>query len=277
MGSDPSLKIAVHGDRLRRKARSDASLSTVLTAYEAWRQASLAIGQRTREGVHGLVKALNEYKDVAEPIFDSRPDSGQEVLQSSILEEFLGYLFCGVGEVAGASVVRRPAQGYLDLVFHPKDIQSLTRAPEYTIRRKDHDFVIGGELSLAMQVEGGKKASESIVIPAAALECKRYLERNMLDECSGTADRIKRATPYCLYIVVAEYLKMEDCRPELSKVDEIYILRHQKNSERIAPGFVPNPIDGELVWDLYQLVDRHLRRIWWDPESALTTGKLFNR
>jgi hypothetical protein len=98
----------------------------------------------------------------------------------------------------------------------------------------------------------------------------------MLDECSGTAARVKAATPYCLYVVVAEYLKMDDCRPELSKIDEIYVLRKQRNSERLAVGFKPNPIDSILVWDLHEMVAKHLSKIWWDPESGVRVGKMFN-
>ena len=60
------------------------------------------------------------------------------------------------------------------------------------------------------------------MVPAVAIECKRYLERNMLDECAGTAEKIKRATPYCLYLVVAEYLKMDDAAPEMSRIEEIF-------------------------------------------------------
>jgi len=98
----------------------------------------------------------------------------------------------------------------------------------------------------------------------------------MLDECAGTAARIKRVTPYTLFVVVAEYLKMDQSTPELSRIDEIYILRRQRNSARNAPGFVPLPIGADLVWDLYQRVRLHLERVWWDPDSALTRGKVFN-
>ena len=57
---------------------------------------------------------------------------------------------------------------------------------------------------------------------------------------------------------------------------EVYVLRKQRNSDRLTDDFVPNPISTKLVLDLHQQVATHLRRIWWDPESALTTGKLFS-
>jgi hypothetical protein len=270
-------QLYIHGSKLRRKAEGNDDLRAAFESYTVWRTRSLEITGRERDDVYALVDLLNQYKDTVELIFDARPNSAQEVLQPSILEEFFEYLFCRVDEVIGEGVLRRPASGYLDLIFNPRDIHTLVSNPEYTIRRKDHDFVIGSTINLTIRAEGTHRVSEDqIVIPAVALECKRYLERNMLDECSGTAEKIKRATPYCIYIVVAEYLKMDDCSPELSRIDEIYVLRKQRNLERGHVGFIPNPIDRELVWDIYQKIVRHLRRIWWNPDSALTTGKLFN-
>jgi len=38
----------------------------------------------------------------------------------------------------------------------------------------------------------------------------------------------------------------------------------------------PADMDAELVVGLYTQVMKHLSRVWWDPNSALETGKLFN-
>lgn len=35
-----------------------------------------------------------------------------------------------------------------------------------------------------------------------------------------------------IYIVAAEYLKMTDASPELTDIDEVYVLCRAKNSER---------------------------------------------
>jgi hypothetical protein len=265
----------IHGTKLLRKATNDKTLSAAVAAYQTWKNESLAITTRDQAAIERLVDSLNRYKETVEPTYDSRPNSAQEVLQPSILEEFFEYLFCTADAETKCNLLRRPAAGYLDLVFNPKSLRALVAGPEFTIRKKDHDFVLGSSIALSIKGETTLK-SEDVVIPAVAIECKRYLERNMLDECSGTAERIKRATPYCLYLVVAEYLKMDDCNPELSRVDEIYILRRQRNLERLSPTFVPNPIYPDLVWEIYQKVMGHLARIWWDPDSALKSGKLFN-
>jgi hypothetical protein len=273
-------KTFIHGSKLLRKAeraQQDSGLQTAVVAYERWKTESLSVVGRDPAEIEKLVGHLNTYKDCVEPIFDLRPNSAQEVLQSSIIEEFFEYLFGPLQVEMGAGGICQPSPAYLDLVFHPKTFSSLTTRPDYTIGRKDHDFVIGAKYLITLQVDGrGEQTEDSFVIPAVALETKRYLERNMLDECAGTAARVKRATPYCLFLVIAEFLKMDDARPELSRIDEVYILRRQRNSARLDKNFIPNPISAELVGDIYVQVLTHLRRIWWDPASALTTGKLFS-
>ena len=279
MRSDFEPKIFVHGAKLTRKASAtgDKDLATALKAYQKWKKGSLAVIDRTEQDIEKLVELLNIYKDTVEPLFDNRDNSAQEVLQPSILEEFFEYLFAPIAREIGVDLpIREPSAGFLELVFNPKNVQSLASLPEYTIRRKDHDFILGSAVSMSLsdRARGATKVEE-IVVPAVAIEVKRYLERNMLDECAGTASRVKGTTPYCLYIIVAEYLKMDDCRPELSAIDEIYVLRRQKNSERISNTFSANPIYADLIVDIYTTVLAHLKRIWWDPDSALTTGKLF--
>ena len=263
---------------MRRKVQTDATLQPVLDAYEVWKSSSEAIQGRTRADVSALTGLLETYKATAEPILDRRENSAQEVLQSSIIEEFFQYLFRYVSRDIAAGLELGPAAGFIDLVFNPKDVHSLVSAPDFTIRKKDHDFVIGATVELSIKAVSSKDAKEAaIVVPSVAIECKRYLERNMLDECAGTAEKVKRATPYCLYFVVAEYLKMDDASPEVSLIDEIFILRKQRNSERQGATFRPNPIDANLVWEIFEGSIRHMQKVWWDPNSALTSGKAFGR
>ena len=271
----------IHGSKLERKVASlsefDPEFAECLNAYREWKSKSLSVKGRDEKDIENLVDYLNEYKAQVEPIFDRRANSAQEVLQPSILEEFFEYLFCNIEAIIGVELLRKPAIGFIDLVFNPSSLHSLISVPEFTIRRKDHDFVLGAQINLTFKSSDGlAEKSANVVIPAIAIECKRYLERNMLDECSGTAEKVKKATPYCRYYVVAEFLKMDDASPELSVIDEIYILRRQKNSERLQEGFQQNPIYSDLVICLYAECLRHLKRIWWDPQSALTVGKVFN-
>ncbi|RSM29567.1 hypothetical protein C5B78_08035 [Aeromonas salmonicida] len=270
----------VHGNKLVNKfhkAKSDKDeLGRIVEHYTRWKSLSLAVKSRDESSIIELVKYLNEYKDIVEPFFDSRKNSAQELLQSSIIEEFFEYLFCNIEVEIGVDPYRQQAKSFVDIVFNPMTIRSLTELPDYTIRTKDHDFVIGGEIFLKFSsMKITEERIEKIIIPAVAIECKRYLERNMLDECSGTAEKVKRANPYCKYIVVSEFLKLDDSRPELSSIDEIFILRKQKNSER-KTGKI-NPIYADLIFELYTDVVNHLKKMWWSPDTALVYGKVFNK
>src|ERR1044071_7295020 len=89
-------ELYIHGNKLRRKAKGNDDLRPALEAYEVWRTRSLEITGREQENIYELVNLLNQYKDAVEPIFDSRANSAQEVLQPSILEEFFEYLFCRI-------------------------------------------------------------------------------------------------------------------------------------------------------------------------------------
>jgi len=268
----------IHGSKLERKAASDTGLAQAFDFYKDWKGASERIDGRGPADIEKLTTLLEKYKSEVEVIFDRRNNSAQEVLQSSIIEEFFEYLFSFLERDVKSGLELGSASGFIDLAFNPKDVGSLVSKPDFTIRKKDHDFVIGSSVAMTLKATKGDETQEAtIVIPAVAIECKRYLERNMLDECAGTAEKVKKATPYCLYIVVAEYLKMDDASPEISLIDEIYILRKQRNSERLADDFVPNLIDHKLIWEIYDGVVRHLRKVWWNPESALTSGRAFGR
>lgn len=267
----------IHGNKLTRKAKSNSDLLVALEYYNQWKLKSLAVQNRNEQDVRKLTDYLNEYKQQVEPIFDSRKNSAQEVLQPSILEEFISYLFCNLDDQFNMKFYRDMGSSFYDMIIHPCSLKSMSSKPEFTMRKKDQDFVIGFQGGISLKIDSCELIQEQkILIPAVAIECKRYLERNMLDECSGTADKIKSATPYCKFYVVAEYLKMDDASPKKTRIDEIYILRHQKNSDRLKEDFQPNHVDWRLVWDLYSNVFEHLSSIWWDKNSGLSIGKVFN-
>ena len=138
-------------------------------------------------------------------------------------------------------------------------------------------FVVSISPSAGVPAEGHK---EDIVVPIFAIECKTYLERNMLDSCAGTASRLKKAMPYCLYLVASEYIKMEAAQPELTDISEVFVLCKASNAERLERSRVGkpvHPIDNELVIELFEMVHRHLNSIWWKPEDVLKFGKVINR
>ena len=73
---------------------------------------------------------------------------------------------------------------------------------------------------------------------------------------------------------------MSDATPELTDIDEVYILCRAKNSDRERRkrnGEPPFDIDAALITDLYERVERHLNAIWWKPDDAVEMGKIINR
>ena len=103
-------------------------------------------------------------------------------------------------------------------------------------------------------------------IPAVAIECKTYLDKTMLEGASTAAEQLKSRNPNALYLVVSEWLKLtENVNLRKFKVDQIYVLRKQKNTDRefrFLPGYEKNPIHVDAVEHLYQMVRSHLTTDW---------------
>lgn len=72
---------------------------------------------------------------------------------------------------------------------------------------------------------------------------------------------------------MAEWLKLsEDINLKKYKVDQIYILRKQKNTDReyrYLDGYVKNPIFPDVVEHLYNTVRSHLTSNW---EGGISFG-----
>ena len=82
-----------HGDLLERKSRTNADLLPVLDAYRAFVLKASSLPITTDESIVELVSALNEYRDSSVYIFESGKNVPQANLRSSIMEEFLIWLF----------------------------------------------------------------------------------------------------------------------------------------------------------------------------------------
>ena len=273
----------VHGTLLKEKSTTGKDLALVYKHYKEFLEKTKDITVLDETGVKDLVRAFNNYRlAVLEPI-ESRKNSGQENIRSSMLEEFFCHLFI---DVIKESLVEVPdnlflgkANSFVDLTFSPSSFKEIFLEPNPYFHSKDQDFVLGVSLGVTIQAEK-KSYSQEIIIPVVAIECKTYIERNMLDSCSGTASRIKSAMPYCIYIVASEYMKLKDELPELSDINEIYILCKASNSDRLRNrknGVDPHKIDEDLIIDLFNKIKGHLNSIWWQPSRALETGKIINR
>ena len=104
--------------------------------------------------------------------------------------------------------------------------------------------------------------SYSLDIPAVAIECKTYLDKTMLEGASTAAHQLNIRNPNSLYIVVSEWLKLtESVNLQKYFVDQIYVLRKQKNTDRefrYADTYEKNPIYSDVVEHFFNTVRDHL-------------------
>jgi len=194
--------------------------------------------------------------------FDSRSN-----LHSSMLEEFIYYLFRDlVGGFAERALIGK-SHTFKDIFFTPPNYVAMLKTPHARIERKDHDFAIGVSVSAVLNSAGQKKGEvHHFHIPAVAIECKTYLDKTMLEGASMAAEQLKFRNPNALYLVVSEWLKLtENVNLRKFKVDQIYILRKQKNTDReyrFLPGYEKNPIYLDVVRHLFNTVRAHLTSNW---------------
>ena len=286
--SEVSLDDSVHGKALFEKIQSsgDRTLKGAYDDYLKYREKIGSLKILKNKAVNDLVEATNEYRKKVLYVFEKRQHSGQEGLRSSILEEFLFHLFRDLMNQRLSNNLKSKRIGkaniYINLSFTPHSFKDLYKEPHPYVHTKDQDFTLGCLANLSVGPFGDENhiTTDSIIIPVVAIECKTYLERNMLDSCASTAHRIKLGMPYCMYIVISEYMKMDDAYPELTEIDEVFVLCKARNSERQEfekKNLPPHPIDSKLVQDLFSMVKRHLNRIWWSPDEALRRGRIICR
>lgn len=285
------FSLGAHGPVLQKKCDSsqDNELRKLFDVYQKFildlENITFNINDESssKQAIYLLTDKLNDYRNIALPILENRDNSGQENLRSTILEEFFQLLIFPltkeIQKSFNESLVLGKANSYVGLTFTPKSFISLFEKPTPSIHTKDQDFVLGCNIQVSTEVKsnlGNSLPKTDVVIPVIAIECKTYIEKNMLDSCAGTAKRLKNAMPYCLYIVAAEYMKMEDAYPELTDIDEVFILTKEANSSRDKKK-PPHPLQPDLIYDIFQICQRHLNKIWWSPEEALLRGRVINR
>ena len=273
----------VHGDNLIQKETSDAKyadaesrrfLAEIRREYERWKQANQALlgptkvlTPRDSEIISQRTKLFIGYKDFIDQQryaekFDSRSN-----LHSTVLEEFIFFLFRDlVKSFAGDALIGK-AHTFKDIFFLPPNYDSMILHPHARIEKKDHDFAIGVSITAKLKCSGQENEEEhQFQISAVAIECKTYLDKTMLEGSSTAAEQLKTRNPNAIYLVVSEWLKLtENVNLRKFKVDQIYVLRKQKNTDRefrYLPGYQPNPIHEDVVAHLFNTVRTHLVSNW---------------
>lgn len=272
----------VHGDNIARKekefckdSKRTSHLIKIRKAYETWKRENLNLkgpivgstDEKVDDIISRRVKLLNDYKDFIEgktyaEAFDSRSN-----LQSSVLEEFCYYLFHDLIESIAENGLVGKASALKSISYRPTSYSEMVKKPCFTIEHKEHDFLIGVNVGARFQCEGGTDVQEeTLQIPAVAIECKTYLDKTMLEGSSTTASQLMEFNPNSMYIIIAEWLKLTDnINLKKYKIDQIYILRKQKNTDRkdrLLPTYQKNPIYTDVVKHLFLSVREHLTKDW---------------
>ncbi len=275
----------VHGANLLQKERGNrkyadaearAFLTEIRARYDRWKadneelKGPLQI-ETKNDGmiIAQRVDLLNAYKDFIDQQkyaekFDSRSN-----LHSSVLEEFMYYLFRDLVAEFSASALIGKSHTFKDIFFMPGTFGEMVANPHAMIERKDTDFAIGVKIQASLRCEGAPEAQaeqEAWDIPAVAIECKTYLDKTMLQDASTAAEQLKTRNPNALYIVVAEWLKLtSSVNLRKFKIDQIYVLRKQKNTDRefrYLEDYKKNPIYPDVLEHLFFVVRDYLKSPW---------------
>lgn len=277
--------------------KSRQYLVEIRQRYDEWHSANEQLigpasqnSPQDKTNVIERVRLLEEYKAFLDQQYYAEQFDSRSNLHSTVLEEFLYYLFRDLVADFGDNALIGKSHAFKDIFFAPPSYRGMMERAHARIERKDHDFVIGVTISANLDLKANRdetgdeplKLGESPVeydtrvdgrsethlfdIAAVAIECKTYLDKTMLEGSSRAAEELKARNPNALYIVVMEWLKLTgDVNLKKYDVDQIYVFRKQKNTDRefrFADDYDKNPMDPEVVWHLYQTVRNHLLRDW---------------
>ncbi|MEA5467395.1 Bpu10I family restriction endonuclease [Spirulina sp. 06S082] len=220
------------------------------------------------------VELLNNYKDFLDQQHYAEKFDSRSNLHSTVLEEFMYYLFRDLVASISENALIGKSHSFKDIFFRAPNYEEMVKSPHALIEIKDHDFSIGCSILASMKCQGAEEADVySWDIPAVAIECKTYLDKTMLQDVSTAADQLKQKQPNAMYFVVAEWLKLtESVNLKKYKVDQIYVLRKQKNTDRefrYKEEYRKNPIYDDVVLHLFETVREFLTKDW---EGGITHG-----
>ena len=273
----------IHGSNLTQKERHQSKyvdskskqyLSEIRVEYDQWKKSNEVLkgpyqknSKTDNQTLQNRVELLNGYKDFLDQQHYAEHFDSRSNLHSSVLEEFIYYLFRDIVDEYSKNALIGKSHTFKDIFFMPSSYKDMLRNPAATIERKDHDFAIGVHVDATISSRGESESQKmSLDVPAVAVECKTYLDKTMLQEASTSAEQLKIRNPSAYHVVVAEWLKLTDAvNLRKFKIDQIYILRKQKNTDRefrYAEDYKKNPIYADVVIHFFNSVRKHLASDW---------------
>jgi len=259
--------------RVEKRLENKKLLDEIKIKYHKWKEDNLKITGTTKEDIKEKVKLLNIYKTfIDQPEF--KKESGnkygftsQSQLHSSVIEEFMYYLFKDIGKLTNKHIYWGRTQAYTNLYFAPPSIDAFEESSNIVINVKNQDFSISKEVILKSRVSNNENWQENkIYVPIVSIECKTYLDKTMYEGSVSTAEKIKRGNPYCIFLIVTETYEVSlDVDPKYSSIDQIYVLRKESRD---------NMIFDDVVWDLFQFVESHINSDWYNVRERIKRGKM---
>jgi hypothetical protein len=280
----------VHGNNLEQKENhltkyrdkeSRRYLVEIRGRYNQWKAANEALVGPTSDAstndskiIAERVRLLNEYKEFLDQQHYAEKFDSRSNLHSSILEEFMYYLFRDIVHGISETALIGKSHSFKDVFFRAPSYKEMIIKPHALFEIKDHDFAIGASIKATMKCLGSDTIEEhDWDIPAVAIECKTYLDKTMLQDVSTAAEQLKQKNPNAMYIVVAEWLKLtESVNLKKYKIDQIYVLRKQKNTDRefrYDAEYHKNPIYADVVEHCFNSVRDFLTADW---EGGISHG-----
>jgi hypothetical protein len=269
----------IHGDNIDHKIRVEKQpenkklLIEIKEKYLEWKNKNLEITGTTRNDVVKKVELLNEYKRfIDQPKF--KKESGnrygftsQSQLHSSVIEEFMYYLFKDIHKLTNKHIYWGRTEAYTNLYFAAPSIDAFEESSNIVINVKNQDFSISKEVVLKSRVSNNENWQENkIYVPIVSIECKTYLDKTMYEGSVSTAEKIKKGNPYCIFLIVTETYEVSlNVDPKYSSIDQIYVLRKESRN---------NPIYEDIVYDLFKFVEAHVASDWYNVRKRVEKGKM---
>lgn len=271
----------IHGSIINKKIKRQNHpkiLDEVYLKYLHWKNETAKLSSEDNNQLQQKVDLLNKYKNYIDLLTEKNYFKLQDKIASSVIEEFLFYLFKDIPEIDNSLqnglVFVGQAKAYTDLSFVPKNFTDFINNPGVYINKKNQDFTISKKIKCIFETNKKQEVAE-IIVPAVAIECKTFLPSTMLGQSSYEAQRLKQGNPYALFIIVAEQNALsENINLKNLPIDEIFILRKQKRDSKKNKVAYKKPIDYQVIKDLYYLVKEYLRTDWFNPQKATERGRL---
>lgn len=274
------LSVYVHASNLLRKfsdwenlkPKQKLALPKIGEKYIEYLDGNSNLKGYTDQIIEIRTKLLNDYFDYHDYKFKNYFTS-QGKFRPTILEEFMYILFKDLINKISNEIINSEEnlkigskKAYTNLFFSGTNFANFMNSPEIGIHQKDQDFAIYRPISISI----GDSKQIKTNLPIISIENKTYIDKTMLEGSIATAEKIKSGNPYSLFFVVAERYSVDlKIDPAYSKIDQIYVLRKDNKKD------TSNKIFSDVLIDLINEVDRHLKRDWSNVKNKLTrSGKI---